>query len=185
MTADNGFMAFLSSDNATLGNQVAAGGNCSATYSFSGVTLTPGVVNYLQIEAVNWGGAGGFIGDFTLSDTSFHFANGTQYLLTEPVEWSGIYNDGNTSVTSQSWIAPTYAVYSEGYNGVGPWGLRGGIDSDAQWIWTSDSWVCGNCTIDLSVAIYPNAVSPEPGTMVMLGSGILAITGALRRKLFL
>jgi len=184
LTADNGFMVFVSTDNNVLGTEVASGGNWGSTYNISGITLTPGVTNYLQIEAVNWGGARGFIGNFSLSDSGFQFANGTQYLVTEPGEWLGIYNNGNSTLTPQAWVTPSFDVFSEGYNGVGPWGFRSGVDANAQWIWPSDnnSPGCDSCTVDLFVTLYPTGI-PEPGTVLMFGSGIAAVLGALRRRL--
>jgi hypothetical protein len=40
------------------------------------------------------------MGDFTLSDAGFRFANGTQSLLTETTDWVGAYNDSNSLVVA-------------------------------------------------------------------------------------
>jgi hypothetical protein len=83
--------------------------------SHPATALTPGVTNYLHIEAINYGVVGGFIGDFTLSDTGFQFANGSQTLVTETTHWSGIYNDSNSNPNAQqSWVLPTGGVAISG-----------------------------------------------------------------------
>ena len=190
LTADNAFFAWVSPNNSTLGTLVASGNNWPTTFSFSGAALTPGVTNYLQIEVINYGLQGGFIGDFTLSDTGFHFANGTQSISTETADWSGIYNSSNSTVAVQPWVQPTGGTTSFGANGVSPWGTRPGISAGANWIWPNDAnslpggSACGNCTVDLSLAILPASSSvPEPGSLLIFGSGVLALAGVLRRKL--
>jgi MSHA biogenesis protein MshQ len=195
LTADNGFYAYVSTNPLVLGTFVASGGDWGTTYSFSGVTLTPGVTNYLQIEAVNWGYVAGFIGSFTLSDSNFQFANGTQTLVTEATDtaWVGGFNDWSNGPL-QPWVLPTGGVGSFGINSVGPWGYHPAISPNAYWIWPSDSnsWSCGegnanggNCTVDLMTAIYYEGPTstPEPGTLLLFGSGIVALAGAIRRKL--
>ncbi len=43
---------------------------------------------------------------------------------------------------------------------------------------------CGPLPNDLSFAIFGNAATPEPGSMILLGTGILGLAGTMRRKLF-
>src|SRR5437764_6067297 len=93
MTVDNFFFAFISTSDATLGTQVASGNNWPTTVGIPATTLTPGVTNYLHIEAINQTGPAMFIGDFSLSDTGFTFANGTQSLSTDTTDWRGGFND--------------------------------------------------------------------------------------------
>ena len=186
MTVDNAFYAYVSTNNAMLGTLVASGNSWPTTFSLS-AALTPGVTNYLQIVAINYGGPGAFIGDFSLSGTGFQFANGSQNLLTDTTNWAGGYNSSNSSVAPQPWVVPAGGVYSQGANGVGPWGTVSGVSSSALWIWPSDanSTGCAFCTVDFSTAITPTSVTPEPGTMIMFGSGILGLAGVLRRKISL
>jgi hypothetical protein len=190
LTADNAFFAYISTDNSTLGTLVASGNNWPTTFTISAAALTRGVTNYLQIEVINYGLQGGFIGDFTLSDTGFHFANGTQSLSTDTTNWSGIYNSGNSTVVAQPWVQPTAGVVSFGANGVSPWGMRPGISAGADWIWPNDANslpggnACANCTVDLSTVITPGmTVTPEPASLLIFGSGVLAVARVLRRKI--
>lgn len=189
-TADNAFFIFLSTNNSVLGTQIATGNNWPTTFTIPATALTPGVTNYLQVEAINYGLQGGFIGDFSLSDNGFHFANGTQSLSTDTTNWAGIYNSSNNSVAVQPWVMPTGGVVSLGANGVSPWGTRPGISSGALWIWPNDASslpggsTCPNCTVDFSIAISPGATAvPEPSTLVIFGSGLVALAAGLRRKI--
>jgi hypothetical protein len=187
-TADNAFFLFLSTNNSVLGTQIATGNNWPTTFTISPSALTPGVTNYLQVEVINYGLQGGFIGDFSLSDAGFHFANGAQSLSTDTTNWAGIYNSSNSSVAVQPWVMPTGGVVSFGANGVSPWGTRPGIASSTVWIWPNDASslpggnACANCTVDFSIAISPAAV-PEPGSLIIFGSGLVALAVGLRRKL--
>lgn len=187
LTADNAFFAYISTSNSTLGTLVANGNDWGTTFNFSNVPLNPGQTYFIQIEGINYGGPGAVIGDFTLSDAGFHFANGTQNLVTETTDWSAIFNDSNSDPsTPQPWVTPTGAVISEGFNGVGPWGFRSGIGPAAEWIdgATNGLSICSSCTVDFSAVITPNSGAvPEPGT---LGLFVCTLAGAglirLRRR---
>lgn len=189
-TADNAFFMYLSTNNAVLGTLIASGNNWPTTFTVPATALTPGMTNYLQVEVINYGLQGGFIGDFTLSDNGFHFANGRQSLSTDTAHWAGFYDDSNSAVVAQPWVPPTGGVVSFGANGVAPWGTRPKISSGALWIWPNDpnslpgGIACANCTVDFSTAILPGPTSiPEPGTLVMFGTSLSALAAGLRRKL--
>src|SRR5689334_19905777 len=77
LTSDNAFFAYISTSDSTLGTLVAQGNDWGSTFSFSNFELTAGQAYYLHIEAINYGGPGAIIGQFTLNDTAFQFANGT------------------------------------------------------------------------------------------------------------
>jgi hypothetical protein len=133
---------------------------------------------YLNIEAINYGGPGGFIGSFTLTGPNFQFANGGQTLSTDTTNWSGTYNNGNSDPTaSQSWVTPTGGVAQMTY----PWGTPNVIASGALWIWPSDSssagLSCDYCTVDLQTVITYTGVSatPLPSTWLMLLSGFVGL----------
>lgn len=186
ITADNAFLAYISTDNTTLGTLVAQGSNWGQVYTFSNFALTAGQTYYLQIEGINQGSYGAVIGQFNLSDSNFEFSNLTQTLLTETTDWLGTYNDANSNATAaQAWVPATGSVVSDGVNGVGPWGNLVGISGSADWIDASSNGLssCGNCTVDFSATITSLSVSgvPEPGTLTLVfGSGIAAL--GLRRR---
>jgi hypothetical protein len=201
LTADNEFFAFISTSDNTLGTQVAAGTFWGTTYSL-GATLTPGVTNYLHIEAINdaTGGPAMLVGSFSLSDPLFHFANGTQSLLTNTSNWSAIFNSTNNSVAVQPWVAPGAigtGILSWGTNDGSntTWGTRPNIDTSAQFVWSNDPRAypffdathnsietapCyfNGCTVDFSTPIFFGAAA-VPGPIAGAGlPGLLAGFGA-------
>lgn len=65
-----------------------------------------------------------------------------------------------------------------------------------QWLWETGTGgdgnsyqcyfgACGNNPYDLAFALYKSGqtTTPEPGSMILLGSGILGLAGTLRRKM--
>ena len=193
LTADNYFFAFLSTNANTLGTQIGSGNNWASTYSLTPTVLNAGTTYYLNIEAINGDGgawtAGGLIGSFSLTAGGL-FANGSQTVNTGGAGWTGGYNNSNNSATAQAWVQPTGGVASEGLNGIGPWGTRGGISSSASWVWATDSQSsngnaapgnqCAGCTVDFQIAITTAAI-PEPASMGLLMLGAVGV-GAVRRR---
>ncbi|OWY29830.1 PEP-CTERM sorting domain-containing protein [Herbaspirillum robiniae] len=174
LNADNIFQLYVSTSNNTLGTLVGSGDTWGNTYNFTS-QLTAGVTNFLHIVVNNVGGPGGLLGAFTLSDTSFVFANGTQTLLTGDAgitqNLSGFGSAGNATV-------------SEGANGVGPWGTRSGYDQLVpQWIWNyySNNGDDRNTVYFSASILVPSAV-PEPGSIALLGLGLLALLAWRKRK---
>jgi hypothetical protein len=148
---------------------VGSGNDWGTTYSFTGL-LTPGVTNYLHVQATDLGSPAGFIGDYSLSDTAFQFANGTQSLLTGIQDWR----------VSTSGFGTGYATpIDEARNGGGPWGPHPAIDANARWIW--EPGFCGNCTIYFSATIIPTIPEPETYAMIMAGLGFMGFIARRRR----
>lgn len=189
MTVDNAFYAYISTDDSVRGTLIGSGNNWPTTFGFSGA-LTSGVNNYLHIVAINYGGPGAFIGQFSLSDTAFKFANGTQSLLTHATnttDWRVRYASSNGTVAEQPWVMPngTDTVFSLGLDGTSPWGFRPGISDAAAFIWGSTAnSLCattGNhCTVSFSTTIFADAV-PAPVSLALVGLGLIGL-GALRRR---
>ena len=173
LNVDNSFDVYVSTSDAVLGTFVGNGTNWPTTYNFNTV-LTPSVTNYLHIVAVNSGGPGGFLGQFSLSDNLFQFANATQNLLTNTTDW-------NFSTTGFG--GPYVSSVDEGANGVGPWNAVAGVNANARWIW--DPANCGNCTVYFHTAITRTAVTgatPEPGTSILLAGGLALLWRRLARR---
>ncbi len=172
LTADNEFLAYISTSDAVLGTQISSGNNWQATYTFSGVSLTGGGDYYLHIVARDWGRPEALIGQFTLSDSNYHFANGTQVQFTNTSDWRA--SDG----TWGNWTAPTTSPEDRGLNGVAPWGTRTGISSDAHWIWSKNY---GSGTSYFSTTITAAVPEPETFGMLLAGLGLLGVVARRKR----
>jgi hypothetical protein len=125
---DNTFEAYISTDDSVQGILLTSGNDWQTTYALAS-SLLEGQDYYLHIKATDTGGKAGFLGDFELTDTSHRFSNGLTTLNTNTVNWS---------VSTTEWSNYISAT-SYGTNGIGPWGARSGVNSSAQWIWSSDN----------------------------------------------
>lgn len=187
MTVDNAFYAYVSTDDSVRGTLIGSGNNWPSTFSFSSA-LTAGVTNYLHIAAINYGGPGAFIGQFSLSDTGFKFANGTQSLLTNSTDWRVRWASNNGAVSEQPWVMPngSDSILNWGPDGTGPWGFRPGISDSAAFIWgNSANSTCsansGFCTVSFSTTIFANS-APEPVSVALVGLGLIGLSAMRRRK---
>jgi MSHA biogenesis protein MshQ len=128
LNVDNTFIAYISTDDSVQGTLIGSGNNWPTTVDIA-TSLTVGQDYYLHIYATDVGGVAGFLGDFELTGTDHVFSNGLTTLNT---------NTSNWSVSTSGWNN-YQAASGYGLNGVSPWGTRSGVDSSAEWIWSSDS----------------------------------------------
>ena len=165
LNVDNAFELYVSTSDSVLGTLIGSGTSWPTTYSFSS-GLTSGVTNYIHVVAHDFGAPAAFLGEFSLSNAGFSFANGTQLLLTNTSDWKQ-----SNSGFGSGYFAPV----SYGFNGVSPWGLRSGVNSGAQWLAFN-----GNSTSYFSTAV--TAAVPEPETCVLMLAGLGLVTLVARRK---
>jgi hypothetical protein len=165
-TVDNTLYMFISTSPTVQGTQIGYGNNWTTTYSGSAI-LTPGITQYLQVYGINTGGPAGFIGDFTLSDSNFKFANGTQSLLTNTSDWF---------VSETGFGIGPNLVTGFGANGVSPWSTRSGISTSAQWIWTNNYY---GAFAYISTPI--TAAVPLPSAILLLGPGLIGLATIRKR----
>ena len=182
LTADNSFIAYLSTSPTVQGVGIASGTDWGTTYTLTPQALTPGTTYYLQIDGHNGifpdyvgpnAGPGSIIGSFNLSGSSFQFSNGSQSLLTDAADWTYSYTAfGAAAITPTEW----------GANGVGPWGTRSGISGSAQWIWDANfDYAASDLFFETTITPLTSPI-PEPGSLFLLGSGLLALSGLVARR---
>ena len=167
---DNVLNAYISTSDSVLGTLFATGSDWNFNTNFSGVALTPGVTNYLHVVVTDQGGPRMFVGVFHLSDAGFAFANGTQDLLTDIVNWTAGASGG-------TWYAPTLQPTDEGsanYN-LSIWGAR--APDPARYIWYGLSGDLNNpnapAEVYFSTPIYSLAApTPLPAALPLFISGI-------------
>jgi len=168
LNVDNGYVAYLSTDDNTQGIQISSGNNWTSTYDFTNVNLNAGQDYFLHVYAYDQGWIAGFLGEFDLTGNDHTFANGQSNLTTNILDWD---------VSTTGWN--NYADASSlGDNGSWPWGTRSGVSSSAEWIWSDDAY--NDNQTYFTTAISASEV-PEPGTLSLLGLGIAAL-GFARRK---
>jgi len=170
MTVDNAFNFYITTNDSTIGILVSSGNVWASAYSFS-TSVTPGVTNYIHVVGNDYGVIAGFIGGFSLNDTSFHFANGTQNLLTNTTDWKV-----STIGFGTGYVTPL----NQGQNGVSPWGLNSGIPGSSAWIWEPNN--CTNCTAYFSASIAPALAVPEPEEYMMMLLGFGMVGYQIKRK---
>ena len=124
---------------------------------------------YLHISAKDvFGPPSAFLGSFKLSGTGFIFANGSQSLVSDSINW-----EVNTIGFGSTFNTP-YDGF--GTNGVEPWGTIASIAPNAHWIWTGPGGTVGE-------AYFTTMISPipEPQTYAMFLAG-LGLLGFIARR---
>jgi hypothetical protein len=178
LTADNLFVAAISTDDTQFGTQIATGNNFGLQYSFS-TPLVTGTTYYLHIIAVNEGGnphnpesgnPDGFIGKFTLSDAGFAFANSTQTLVTEDT------NNWRAEVDAVSWHSPVGTPVFRLSNGGLGFGWSGFPDmgATAEWIWATPEPV-GRALFSTTIIPLATSEVPLPAALPLFAGALAAI----------
>lgn len=167
ITADNAFIAYLSASNTTQGTQFSSGTNWGTVYS-SYAVLGDLDRYYLHIAATDTGGVAGLLGEFSLAGSGYHFANNTTSLLT-----------GSSLITANTTgFANAYsATTSYGLNNASQtWGTVSNISSSAKWIWSGNNDTNNFGFFTVAILKDTPANVPEPGSIGLLGLGLLALT---------
>lgn len=173
LNVDNAYNISISTDDSVAGTSFGSGANWVATYSHS-TSLTDGVTNYLHIRAVDQGGIAGMLASFSLSDTDFAFANGTQSLLS---------GEAGLQVSTSGWSG--YGATTDlGHNGIGPWGTRSGNSAQARWVWSSDAHNDNLVYFSAAINYVAQDMSavPVPASLPLIVGGLALLGGLSTRR---
>lgn len=180
---------YASQNDATLGNFATAYDNFTL-----GSAATINQVTWVGSYITGNGGITGFTVDFWSNS-----GNAPNTLLNTTVV-SG--NASQTSMGTDNLGNPVYGYTLGGVSfaaaaGTEYWiSIVPNLNFPPQWVWETSSQgdhnsyqcyfgTCGNNGFDLAFGLYKSqqTTTPEPGSMILLGTGILGLAGSLRRKL--
>jgi hypothetical protein len=176
LAVDNGFTAYLSTSNSSIGTQFAAGHDWT-TVATNTVELGSAQQYFLQIAAYDDADLAGLLGEFSLTGTGYHFADGSTKVLSGSTLLTG-NNDGFTGNYT--------ALTTIDLHNTAQWNAVSGIDPNARWVWArwydfdNTSFVSLEIVADVPVAA-PSDV-PEPASLGLVGLGLLALSRVRARS---
>lgn len=159
-TCDNLFSASISLSPTDPGTPWFNGDNWQQMYN-SSTNLTAAGLYYLQVRCQDLGQPEMFIASFALAGPGAVFANGTQTLKTNTLDWVVSTTGFGQNTTAPALLGP---------NGTGPWGTAASVQ-DAQYIW-APVYDQGIAYFTASFTIIP---APAAGTLVLGGGGLIAV----------
>lgn len=165
-SVDDAMSFYISTDDSSPGLLIDT--NTFGTYKTIVGTLTPGVTNFLHVQAFNTIGGGAWVAELTLSDGAFAFADGGRFLQTKP----------STVLASNTGFGQDYFTpYSHGT--LAAWGITDPYlqPSTLEGIWGSTGY---DPTVYFSIAVNP---VPEPETYALLLAGLGLVGLAVRRRM--
>ena len=125
LTVDNLYEFYISTDDAVLARVWESHHSAGGMLRVLQRRLFPACPNISTSIARDEGPPAMFIGDFTLSNSNFEFANGTQFLFTNSTNWG----------VSLSGFGVGYGIPEDlGPNGSAPWGVLD-VSLAARYLW--------------------------------------------------
>jgi len=176
LAVDNGFSAYLSTSDSSVG-QLFSVGHDWTTVSTGSVELGTAERYFLQILAYDDADYAGLLGEFSLVGSGYHFADGSTTVLTGSSLLTGNIDGFNGNYSAVTTIDP---------NNTSQWDSVTGIDADAQWVWAR--WYDYDNVSYFSLEILADAPAddtadvPEPASLGLLGLGLAALAGVRRKS---
>jgi len=182
--------------NAAYASQNDIGGFGSFATSYDNFTLGTAT----NITSVSWigsffNGSGGTITGFTLDFWSNSGGAPGTMLYTESVAGNAgqtfLQNDNNGDPTYSYSLSAAFsaAAGTTYWLSVVPdmkfppqWGWETGTGGDGA-AYQCFFGACNSIPSDLAFALYGPSAVPEPGSLILLGTGLLGLAGSMRRKL--